>query len=454
MCLRRCGKLSFQILTAHSIQLLLLTMSNSSCLWIVNYSGRKLKLVRFHCNFMMKWSFSDIEAGEHRCFQVQFTDRCIKKEKGCSGLAEYAPDGTDQCHFQVQAIRDRKGCYYLQVDWTGIDLEKYSVFPPPLGESNIGMLGWNASNLCLTVLDRLHFSPLQPAALPPSSRLMEWMGYYSDIIGSLSLSEMTLPCSHNSGTYQPSAPMLPAYIRCQNQSLSSQLKAGVRVLDLRIAQSGIGEFIISHDIWKTHYNLQLALKEVTEFIDQTTKEIVILDFHRFNNLIQQDFNYSELKVQVRQALQDRFLPLFKGALTAPLKDLWSAEGAGKGRVVVAWNKEEARDDDMWPGICHEWYQHASTETKLHSSLKKTFSEDLCQRTGLWNVCVFRNTTPIFSPITNAKNLQGRLSTWFHGCADWTLRANIISTDFTEEYGNIIHAAICANLLKGAKKVNH
>ncbi len=398
---------------------------------------------------MSKWSFNDIEADVHRCFQVQFSDRCLK-ESGCSGLAEYVPDGTE-FRFQLQAFRDHNG-NYLQVDWSGIDLNKFVVFPPPKGDLKLGLLGGNASNLCVLIFDRSLFGPTGPP-LPELCGIGEWMGYYSDSICSLTLPEMTLPCSHNSGSYQPLSSIASAYVRCQSQSIMAQLDAGIRVLDLRVAQCDEDEFIISHDKRRTSYTLQQALTEVVEFVDKTSKEIVILDFHRFNNLSPQDFNYSILKGQVRDTLGDRFLPLFKGALNTPLQDLWRGK-TEKSRIIVAWNYEVARDDDMWPGVSQEWYEHANSETKLHSALQKTFSEDLTRRTGLWSVCAFRSSAPFATPISNAKKLQGKLSAWFHGCAECTLKANILSTDFTYEYGNTIHAAICANLIKAAKKKGH
>lgn len=429
-------------------------MSKTCCLWIANNSGHRLKLNRYHCNFMRTWNFGDIDQDAQKCFEVEFSDRFVKSEKGCSGLAEFVLDGTSY-QFQLQAIRNQKCSYTLQVDWTDVDLDVYAVFPPPVSSSNMGTLGWNSNFLCLTIQNKLHHvsNPMTPL---PSDGVVEWMGYYSDIIGSLSLREVTLLCSHNSGTYQPSTkvPILPGFIRCQAQSLRAQLMFGIRVLDLRIAQSDIGEFVLSHDSWKTHYTLKQALQEVVQFIDRTTKELVILDFHRFNNLTCEDFNYSTLKDQVRGLLEDHYLPMFAGGLDMPLHDLWSNQASRKSRVVVAWNQEESRDDDMWPGVYHEWYRLANSESKLYAALDKTFSGDLGLHKGLWSVCVFQTPSPMRTPLKNAQNIHSKLDAWFHGCADWTLKANIISTDFTGEWNNITHATICANLLKGAKKVLH
>ena len=92
-------------------------------------------------------------------------------------------------------------------------------------------------------------------------------------------------------------------------SLRDQLDLGIRVLDLRIGQNSPGEYIISHDTWRTHYSLSNALREVTDFIRATDKEVVILDFHRFNNLGDGSFDYDKLKSQVQRSLDGYCLPV-------------------------------------------------------------------------------------------------------------------------------------------------
>lgn len=434
-------------------------MSKSCCLWIANNSGHRLKLngIGCHHNSMKSWDFSDVNTDVHQSFQVEFSNDVVETGE-FSGLAEFVLEGT-RCQFQLQAICSQKCNYVLQVDWTSMDLDVYSVFPPP-ESSKVGSLGWDPSCLpsclCLTIQKKLHHDIHHPTdPLPPVYSVKEWMGYYGDVIGSLSLREMTLPSAHNSGSYEPTTqlPVLPRFIRCQAHSISSQLILGIRVLDLRIAQIGVEEYVLSHNRWTTRYTLKQALREVVEFIYQTSKEIVILDCHLFNNQTRIEFNYSTLKAQVKGFLEDHYLPMFDGALDLPLHDLWS-KASTKSRVVVAWN-HESRDEDMWPGVYHEWFDRANSESKLHEALDQAFSEDNTSRhKGLWCVCVFQTPSLTCTPLKNAKDLQNKMDTWFHGCAEWTLKANIISTDFTGDWSNIIQATICANLLKGANRATH
>ena len=422
-------------------------MGMNCCLWIINYSGCKLKLNMQHCNLMKSWHFCDIDPGMKQPFSIDYGNSFIETEQSCSGLAEFILDGTEY-QIQLQAILNQDSTATLQVDWKNIDQDIYAVFPPP--ESTKATFV-NSNNVGLIIQKRLHrvHSPLflRPAAI------MDWMCYYSDVIGALTLREMTLPCSHNSGTYRPYSciPFSPIYVRCQSQSLSSQLKQGIRVLDLRIKQNGNGNYILSHSRWKTHYTLKRALQEVVDFIDQTSKEIVILDFHGFISLRYHNFDYSTLKKQVKEYLKGYYLPMFDGALDQSLQYLWSNQPSENSRVVVAWNHEDSQEEDMIPGVYQEWYKQANSESKLYNALEKTFSTNLHHK-GLWSVCVFRAVSICHSPLKNAEHLQSKIDTWFYGCADWTLKANIISTDFTCELNSNIHAIICANLLKGAKKI--
>ena len=91
-----------------------------------------------------------------------------------------------------------------------------------------------------------------------------------------------------------------------------QLNRGIRVLDVRIGQNSPGDYIISHDTWRTKYSLSQALQEIKSFISATEKEIVILDFHRFNQLSKESFDYDQLKSQVKLALKGYYLPVHHG----------------------------------------------------------------------------------------------------------------------------------------------
>lgn len=139
------------------------------------------------------------------------------------------------------------------------------------------------------------------------------------------LTEMTLPGTHDSGTYEPVSVFGMPWIQTQNLSLLDQLNRGIRVLDLRIGQNSPGDYIISHDKWHTKYSLSQALQEVKDFISATDKEIVILDFHRFNQIGDQSFDYDQLKRQVKSSLNGYYLPVSQGQ-GKTLSEIWKTSG--------------------------------------------------------------------------------------------------------------------------------
>ena len=279
----------------------------------------------------------------------------------------------------------------------------------------------------------------------PSSRMNQWMECYSDVLKELTLTEMTLPGTHNSGTCRPVA-VYPAneIIRTQSMSLRNQLNLGIRVLDLRIGQNSPGNYIISHDKYRTRYSLSDALQEIVGFINDTRKEIVILDFHRFNNLGQGDFDFDQLKAEVNNSFDGyRLLPNSQGRT---LGEIWQT--CGRQRIVVAWNHDQSYDPTyMWPGVKQSWYRYAYTVDQLYSAIEDDMRNP--PDNGMWSAGVF--LAPSFhtrwQPINNAKLLNPIIDNWFYGCATWTIKANIITTNFFEGFNHTVQACICASILK-------
>ncbi|GMH35123.1 hypothetical protein BSKO_02991 [Bryopsis sp. KO-2023] len=276
-----------------------------------------------------------------------------------------------------------------------------------------------------------------------------WMEKYADVIGGLTLEKMSLPCSHDSGTYSGISPFAQMYAKTQSLSISRQLELGIRVLDIRIGQYSPGNYIISHDIWRTDYTLANALKEVKEFVDSTEKEIVVLDFHRFNVLMWKDmgFDFKALRTQIKAALGEHYIPALVGK-GKTLNEIWE-NSAGR-RIIVCWNGPSP-DEYMWPRVDQHWYQHANDLTDLGRAI----SEDIKKGEkgdGFWSMCVFRTVDFDHTPHSNAKDAFSEIEGWFFGCSKWTQAANIIAVDFFYEFSNVVQACVCANLLKGRHDV--
>lgn len=422
-------------------------MGQGGYLWIVNATSRGLKLSGAHSSQMNSWNFKDIDPNSQQRFYIEFEESVVPSDDG--GDANYQLEGSDT-HFQLQArffSRDSRG-RQLQIDWSGTDTSQFTVFPPPTAGSTVGSIGWiHNGTLCLLLQEKKTPLPSRPIL---SVLGTQWMRYYSEVIGNLTLTEMCLPGTHDSGTYQPDFPLGREWIRTQSLSLRDQLNSGIRALDLRIGQNRPGDYIISHDTWRTRYTLSQALKEVTDFIHANSKELVVLDFHRFNNLGKGDFDFDQLKAQVKDSLQGFSLPVTEGS-GKTLKELWQGAASGQQRVVVTWNDDASIDSSyMWPGINQHWYSAADNKAKLYNALARDFNTPP-SRDVMWSSCVFRTVSILQSPFVNAKELRPDVDNWFYGCADWSLKANILSTDFCPDCNNVIHASICACLLNAGRK---
>lgn len=117
-----------------------------------------------------------------------------------------------------------------------------------------------------------------------------WMLSSFQQIGTRSLPSLMIPGSHNSATYQKLLDksvlnMINKYQLNQDESIFNQLVYGIRHLDLRVGYSKVKhrteKFWIYHDIFRTEISVNEVLEEIKLFLDLTSHEIIIMDFHRF-----------------------------------------------------------------------------------------------------------------------------------------------------------------------------
>ncbi len=414
-------------------------MSQQESLWIVNATGKTLKLTGVHSAHMKQWNFTDIQAQSQTNFPVEF------EASGATADATYQLEGTDT-RFQLQALGS-KG-QQLQVDWAGTNARDYTIFPPPITGVTTSLIKWvENGSVCVLIQSKSATIPSTPQLTTLGT---QWMEYYSDVIHNLTLTELCIPGTHDSGTYQPKFELGQAWVRTQSLSLRNQLDMGIRSLDLRIGQTQPGDYIITHDTWQTKYTLTRALGEVIDFIKATKVEIVVLDFHRFNVLDNgKSFDFDQLKAQVKSLLQGYFISAPEG-IGKTLFELWHRPNFAQERIVITWNDPSIDASYMWPGVDQHWYSTADSKDKLFAALSTDFSNPP-SRDQMWASCVFRTPGIVQTPFINSKELRGTVDNWFYGCADWTLKANILNTDFCPDFNNVIHAAICASLLNGKKK---
>ncbi len=226
-------------------------MGRGGYLWIVNATSKTLKAGDVKSYQMDAWKFSDIPKQSKKRFYIEFCEGIFKTPSDDAGEASFLLEGTDNS-FELQVRWPYKeGECGLKVEWR-VDTSAYEVFPPKFQSEACGKLGWiHDGSLSLLIMENgtvnsvstdipgedsivsasvVQYTPIQ---LPESSLYKSWMKYYSASLQKLTLGEMTLPGTHDSGTYDPVSAFGSPWIKTQSMSLAQQLNHGIRVLDLR-----------------------------------------------------------------------------------------------------------------------------------------------------------------------------------------------------------------------------
>ena len=440
------------------------TMGMGGFLWIINATSRRLTFSNKHSYQMTKWDFHDVSSQSQERFYIEYDQTPFKHKTDDGGEATFRLDGTNSC-FELRARWPDVNECGLEVFWN-VNTDLYDVFPPG---GSCCELGWiNNGSLALLIIEKgakttvctsspskkSIVSPLAWKRAPPKL-CIPWMEEYEDLLERLTLSELTLPGTHDSGTYKPveaiESPFVKTlsiakpFVKTQNLSIAKQLEYGIRVLDIRVGQKSGGRYIICHDKHKTRYSLREALGEVKGFIDNTNKEIVILDFHRFVSLDGEEFDYAELRQQISSELFEYAVPPSFEDQT--LGAIWS-RGSPQQRIVLAWNKSERDKSFMWPGVQQQWYKNADSPSKLYECI-----DEQSAKKGLWTECAFM-TFGFSNPLdvhTSAERINPTISNWYFGGSSFCENANIISVDFFDEHSNIVQASVIGSLLKAGNK---
>ncbi|ETV74107.1 hypothetical protein H257_11073 [Aphanomyces astaci] len=136
-----------------------------------------------------------------------------------------------------------------------------------------------------------------PPVLPPPQSFATWITDSSDVVRNLPLNQVAFPGSHNSGAYNicgnvvsgdchaslvPYIQRLPfvssfvaRWATCQRLSITEQLQAGVRYLDIRVQAFPSGAPRVCHSLCSI--SLHECIAQVRAFLDEHPTELVILD---------------------------------------------------------------------------------------------------------------------------------------------------------------------------------
>lgn len=136
---------------------------------------------------------------------------------------------------------------------------------------------WGALLICLGLLPTTAVAVTNGHCNNSASALgttySDWM---AEIHDSLYLSELSLPGTHNTMTYNFDKAIVSAYVKTQKMTLEAQLNAGIRVLDIRGRQATNNTITIHHGAYYLGFVLGNVLQTCEAFLDDHPKETILM----------------------------------------------------------------------------------------------------------------------------------------------------------------------------------
>eukprot|EP00092_Neocalanus_flemingeri_P011157 GFUD01012019.1.p1 GENE.GFUD01012019.1~~GFUD01012019.1.p1 ORF type:complete len:456 (-),score=118.95 GFUD01012019.1:61-1428(-) len=264
-----------------------------------------------------------------------------------------------------------------------------------------------------------------------------WMWEMKEHIGSIPLHALMIPGTHNAGAYDKFTAytddtVVTRYSVNQGEDVWTQLLFGIRYLDLRVSyyNDTPEKFWLVHDFVKQN-PLYEAVHAVKRFL-RMTKELVIIDFHRF------PFGFTEENTEGRHEELVDYINSELGEFMAPdwlgkgasMNDLWHLNRT----LIVTYQDDfvENRHDNLWTEALHAW-GNTRQPRRLFTYLDKTMTGKQ-SASYLWvamthltpsKMDVFWNLTGGFRQLND--KIAKSVTKWFRDI--WWQKANIVATDF-------------------------
>lgn len=288
-----------------------------------------------------------------------------------------------------------------------------------------------------------------------------WMGKIFHRIKDKKITDLIIPGTHNSGSYDRFKPeketLIRKYSLCQDETVWNQLVYGIRYFDLRVSHLDVNRR--NEKLWVVHgpirmdTTLELVLVSIKNFLEVAPKEVIIIDFHRFEKGFDKGTSKRSIeKVQNRHKdildliikhLGDYILPSDSISQNKKLQEIVESNK----RVIITYASDEISNRKLlFPKTIHLW-----ANTDKVDELKKFFSSNLCfrykwlrsamaQLTAKDNFSIFFN---LYKGLrTMAQQVNYNVTEWFND-SKWWKCANIIATDYFLG-NNIIEIAINKN----------
>ncbi|RWS07930.1 PI-PLC X domain-containing protein 3-like protein [Dinothrombium tinctorium] len=290
--------------------------------------------------------------------------------------------------------------------------------------------------------------------------LSDWISNLPERLHAAPLSWLTIPGSHDSGSYglktkhgiapdkpglQKSLlvkifsfivlPIIKRWTKTQNLTITDQLLNGIRYFDFRVASmKNEDDLYFVHGLYGDKI-LDLC-KEIDNFLTTYSKEIVILDFQHFYSV--SDEQHKRLIGKITEIFGSKVCPFmeFKSPDRTSLKNLWS----NKYQVLVYYRNEEMckYNPKLWPSLLlpNPWANTMDVNYLVKFLTKNVESRDehaFYVTQGVLtpdNKCVVLNwTTTLYHKL--AKKCNENLVLWLKDKTTGPRGPNIAMIDFIE-----------------------
>ncbi|EFN83766.1 Phosphatidylinositol-specific phospholipase C X domain-containing protein 1 [Harpegnathos saltator] len=275
-----------------------------------------------------------------------------------------------------------------------------------------------------------------------------WMAERRDILGSLPMSRVFLPGTHDSASYAihrraDSENLLEKYVITQDIDVLAQLIHGARYLDIRV-----GHYPNSNIVWWANHGLfkatpmQDIVHQVKSFLDHTD-EIVIFDVQEFPTGFGKNLGvHHDFVAYLEEQFAGYYLPKSYG-WSSTLNTIWSS---GK-RLIIGYDEKRVVSlyESVWPCVTHQWGNVRNIED-LFRYLNRIETESIGHSRSTPRSAMAELTPNILDVVLNrlgsiremAEKVNINVTNWYN--SKWQRTANIVAVDFVRSSG-IIETAI-------------
>lgn len=225
----------------------------------------------------------------------------------------------------------------------------------------------------------------------PTVNYSRWMSDSFNDIKHMRLWELALPGAHNAGADKGAIDFIgEQWTACQDGRFIEQLRAGARVLDLRLVDNSYKKTTGRHspqtkfyDVFEFQHGnfgnrrLEHLVADVKAFAEANPREIVMLDFHSYDKGRNFSYNSLERCLKYFQSIKSRLLP--RSALNKSLEEIFEDHPSAnialcfKYGNTIDWPLDDPETALLWHGISHLWspadYSEHGIEQMIIAAMK-------------------------------------------------------------------------------------